>query len=462
MTPTETLPVGAAASTWLAVALAAAAVVALGLWAWMSRLRWALAREHAFAERVRAERDEALAAQATLERSLQAAEARAAAQARWLAGAVHDLRQPAHALALYAAALQAAPAVQADADAANTLQHLHESLRLLESLLAGALDLSRVDAGAIEPQWQTAALAPLLRRLAAHWAPAAEAKGLRLSLRLAPPHPEPLLTTTDAALLERVLHNLLGNAVKYTQQGGVLLACRRRQDEGTAPQWRIEVWDSGPGISRAEQQRVFDAFYRASSVPGDGRGAAHSQGLGLAIVQRLCTLLQLRVELRSRPGRGSVFLLHGLLPAGEAAQWALPRQRPASLPQAHLQGLRVAVLDDNEAARDATVALLRRWGAQAQSGPDAASLVAWPADALLADVQLAAGRHGLDEHHALERAWARTLPVLWVSAEPADSDALARLPAGAARLLKPAATGALHHWLATQQATRPAAPHSAP
>jgi CheY-like chemotaxis protein len=290
----------------------------------------------------------------------------------------------------------------------------------------------------VVPQWDTVALAPLLRRLADEGALPAEARGLRLSLHMAPnPDGGDALTVTDPQLLERLLRNLLTNAVKYTRDGGVLLACRLRRSESGQRLWRIEVWDSGVGIAEADQERVFEEFEQLGCSPG--------QGLGLAIVRRLATLLQVRVVLRSRPGRGSVFFVEGLVPAGHAPR-AVVAQR---LAERSLLSLRVAVLDDDAAVRDATLRLLARWGVQAQD----ALVSPVPPDALVADLRLRGAHSAGDDGPAtvarLQRAWGGPRPVLWVSAEPLSSALRAQLPPGAVVETKPLSPARLRAWLET-------------
>jgi signal transduction histidine kinase len=419
-----------ALSPWLA----AAALLAAG----------ALARRHLRqVDTTRTRLRQALALQAqvdALQQQLQQAQATSEAaeqsKARFLAAASHDLRQPAHALGLYTAALRAGPLAPGQAEIAERMQG---SLAALDRLFSALLDVSRMDAGAVVPQWDTVALAPLLRRLADEWALQAETRGLRLALHVADPE---ALTVTDAVLLERVLRNLLGNAVKYTERGGVLLACRTRSSADGSRHHRVEVWDSGPGIAPAEQERVFEEFYQAGPNSNDST-RERGLGLGLAIVQRLARLLQLRVTLHSRPGRGSVFLLEGLAPAGVAPQAAASARHQMR----KLAGTLVAVLEDDAEVRDAMRRLLQRWDCRVVDGGSAAELLqrlpggAVP-DALVADLRLAAGRHGLSEQALLQAAWPRPVPVLWVSGETAPG-----LPAGAALLTKPVSPARLRAWL---------------
>ncbi len=383
--------------------------------------------------------------QAQLHQAQSSAEAADQAKARFLAAASHDLRQPAHALGLYMAALRAGPLAPAQAEIA---ERMHGSLAALDTLFAALLDVSRIDAGAVVPQWDTVALAPLLRRLADEWALQAETRGLRLALHVSEPD---ALTVTDALLLERVLRNLLGNAVKYTERGGVLLACRSRSTPEGTRQHRIELWDSGPGIAATEQERIFEEFYQAGGGQRDPlrkgqRGLG--LGLGLAIVQRLAKLLQLRVQLHSRPGRGTVFFVEGLAPAGVAPQAAASARHQMR----RLNGTLVAVLEDDPEVCDAMRRLLQRWDCRVVDGASAAELLQrLPApsrpDVLVADLRLGPGLNGSSEAALLQHSWRTAVPVLWVSGETTADGLRACVPAGATVLTKPVSPARLRAWL---------------
>ncbi|WP_148360723.1 sensor histidine kinase, partial [Acidisphaera rubrifaciens] len=241
------------------------------------RLRYANA---ALADELRAQRD--AAERASLEKS------------RFLAAASHDLRQPVHALGLFAGALRHGmpePARQA------VLDQVAASLEAMDGLFASLLDLSRLDAGVIEPRPRAFALHPLLARLVAEYAAEAAARGI--GLRLVPTE---AVVQTDPVLLERMLRNLIANAVRYTERGRVLVGARRQTRDGARV--RVEVWDTGPGIAEADQPTVFEEFAQLAN-PERARGKG--LGLGLAIVRRLSHLIDCPVALRSRPGRGSVF-----------------------------------------------------------------------------------------------------------------------------------------------------------
>ena len=380
------------------------------------------------------------------------------AKTRFLAAASHDLRQPAHALALYMTALRTEPLDERQAD---LVQRMSGSLAALETMFKLLLDISRIDAGATPALPCRFALGPLLRQLAEEFAPQVEARGLRLALRLPPA--TPACVHSDPVLLERILRNLLANAARYTRQGGILLACRLRgagqadMGQATGPHWRIEVWDTGLGIAPAEQGRIFEEFYQ---VDNPGRDRAQGLGLGLSIVQRLVRLLGLTLHLRSRPGRGSCFAvsLPQAMPAADAVL-ALPQDQP--LPD--VVGLTVGLIEDDAEGRDAMATLLGRWGCRVVSAADGAALAlacrALPGgrpQALLVDQRLEGGRTGPAEAANLCQRWQVHLPVLVVTGE---SDWQALQSAGHDCLPKPVDTARLARWLA---AARPAAANSRP
>ena len=285
-------------------ALAWVVMVAVALAVWLLAGRHARLQAHAQALRLAAQaqqaaaREAADAAEARLQAQQRVADEADQAKTRFLAAASHELRQPVHVLALQLETLRTAPL---GAEEQATVQRLAAAVAALQAMAGTLLDVSRINAGTVLP------LAPLLRRLADETAALAEARGLRVALRV---HDENAATVTDALLLERVLRNLLDNAVKYTQQGGVLLALRRRSAHGSAT-LRLEVWDTGPGIAGVDEERVFQDYQRLPSQLHDG-SPMPGVGLGLALVRDLVQQLQLRLALHSRPGHGSVFFVEGL------------------------------------------------------------------------------------------------------------------------------------------------------
>lgn len=353
-------------------------------------------------------------------------------QARFLAAASHDLRQPVHALGLLAAQAQAELGGRR---AAGTAAQLQAMALALDGLVESLLDVSRLDSGAVVPHPRALPLARLFHRLAPEFAVLAEARGLQWRLR-----PTALWVRSDEQQLERMLRNLLSNALNHTQRGGVLLAARLR-----GGRVRISVWDTGPGIAADQHQRIFQEFVQLDN-PGRDRRRGH--GLGLSIVARLSRLLQHPVELRSHPGRGSCFSL--TLPQAEPAARTEPM--PALGAGQPLQGRRVALVEDDEAVRQATTDLLRVWGCEVWADAALAPLLARLQAAgvrperVISDWRLEQG-DGLAAIEGL-RAWAGApVPALLVSGETLP---LAELQLDARQITaarKPLPPAALRAWL---------------
>lgn len=267
-----------------------------------------------------------------------------AAKTRFLAAASHDLRQPVAAIGLLAGLARERLGATAGAAGLTLLDKLERAALALEDLLRGLLDLSRLDAGAAAPRPQPVALQPLFDAIALHEQPHAQARGLRLRFR-----PTRAVVRSDPQLLEQMLRNLVANALRYTERGGVLVGVRRRGGE-----LRLQVWDSGRGIAPQHRQQIFDEFVQLDPH----RHGRHGLGLGLAIVQRGAALLGHGLGLTSREGRGSCFWV-ALQPAQAAAGRVAPA-RPASRP---LAGRRVWLLEDDDLLREALAERLRDWGA---------------------------------------------------------------------------------------------------
>jgi signal transduction histidine kinase/CheY-like chemotaxis protein len=349
-----------------------------------------------------------------------------AAQARFLAAASHDLRQPAHALGLYVAQLK---------DATTTLERerllgrIEASSTAVSQLLDVLFDLSKLDAGKVEATPRVVAVQVLLNRLEQHFSLAARGKGLVLRVRRSPE-----FIRTDPLLLERVLMNLVSNAVQHTPRGGVLVGCRRRGDG-----LRIEVWDCGVGIAADEQARVFDEFYQAS---GRSDGATRGLGLGLAIVQRIGHLLDAPIILRSVEGRGSMFAIEVPRVDESAARASAPSAAVAA-PSTRFDGATALLVDDDDAARDAASGLLERWGwtvVSAASHAQALALVAGlprAPDAIVTDYQLGRGSLGTGLIEAVRAHCGVSIPSVIVTGEPPEFVGRAAQAIGAHVLGKP-------------------------
>jgi CheY-like chemotaxis protein len=315
------------------------------------------------------------------------------------------------------------------------------SVASLTGMFDSLLDLSRIEAGAVEPVPGAVHLASLLVPLIEEHRPEAEQRGLRLALRCAE-QARQLCIHSDPVLLDNLLRNLIGNALKYTPRGGVLVALRRRHGSAGGDRWRLQVIDTGLGIGAADRARIFEAFYQ---VHNPGRSPARGLGLGLSIVQRLSVLLNHPLHLASTPGQGSCFGIEFDAVASEAAQ------TPGNpLPSRPRPGLRLAVAEDDDETRRALVALLEALGCEVLDAPSgdllmqrlAALTGPWP-DALITDYRMPGQLDGL----GLARRWRAQLgdeaPVLVLSAEVR----VPALVAGTAWFGKPVQEDRLRDWL---------------
>jgi signal transduction histidine kinase/CheY-like chemotaxis protein len=329
------------------------------------------------------------------------------ARNRFIAVASHDLRQPLNAVGLLVGTLRERirfPEVR------TLVDKIQASVDGMAALLQSLLDLSRLDVGGAAPRLDDVPLAGLLGALRAELEPLAQQRGLRL--RFAPTR---VVVRTDRALLAGMLRNLVGNAIRYTPQGAVLVGVRRRG----ASAW-LQVIDTGLGIDPAEQALVFDEFYRGNAA---GATQVPGAGLGLAIVRRSADALGHALVLRSAPGRGTLMAIElPLAAAGEA--WPGAGAAPgADADSRRLVGNFVVVVEDDVLARDALGLLLRQWGCHVLAAPSAAQALAElqghlrSPDLLLCDFHLGPGPDGLQAIDALRRAVGETVPALLMTAE---------------------------------------------
>jgi signal transduction histidine kinase/ActR/RegA family two-component response regulator len=318
-------------------------------------------------------------------------------KSEFLAAASHDLRQPVHALLLLVEAYR-----QQDAAAARNplVAQIAAAAQSIGGLFNALMELSRLESGLEQLHPSTFDLLPMLQLLTSRQQPAAERKGLNVRLLVSRRVPQPRLHT-DRLLLERVVSNLLTNALRYTLVGGVRLVLRPTQGgQGL----RLEVWDTGIGIAPQDQDRVFDPYVQ---VANRERDRSQGLGLGLAIVAQGCRRLGVTVQLRSRPGRGSCFRL--TLPAAlcvsEAAMQPLPAPAAADgavvAPAPWLAGRRLLLIDDDVMIQRAMLALLGSWGLDvrvADRGEPQALAVCgadWLPDAVLCDFRLPGALDGI-------------------------------------------------------------------
>jgi signal transduction histidine kinase len=276
---------------------------------------------------------------ASLKSQTQRAQHAMQVKSRFLASAAHDLRQPVHALALYAEWLQQEPDM-----AQEIIPKIRKSTQAVNALFDSLFDMARLDSGAMKPTRQPVHLGDMLDALHDEYSRAALEKGLTLRVRATN-----LTIDTDPIWLRRIVTNLISNAIRYTDQGGVLIAVRSRL-EGRERRARLEVWDTGRGIAPADQTKVFDEFYRS----GDSRGSELGFGLGLAIANRLSGLLGYHLTLRSVHGRGTMMRLD--LGSAEQAQHSDTHLDPVTL----LQGARIGIVEPNAALADRLCRALRQ------------------------------------------------------------------------------------------------------
>jgi signal transduction histidine kinase/ActR/RegA family two-component response regulator len=364
-----------------------------------------------------------------------AAEAANRAKSQFLAAASHDLRQPLHALGLFAAALTTRTR---DPDLQPLVGSLNASVEALEALFAQLLDLSRLDAGALTPERCAVPLAPLLQRLLADFAPVAAARGLALHIV-----PTRLAAHTDPVLLERILRNLITNALRYTEAGGVAVGVRRRGAD-----LRIDVVDSGVGIAAADRERVFEEFVQlAGATRNDAR--SRGMGLGLAIVRRLARLLDHRLELASVPGRGSRFSITVPASAARRMRAETSTAHATALSDIRFDAKHVLVIDDDPAVVAAMRALFTAWGARVTGASDAAGAIAalgardLPPDLIVADLRLAGGKSGIGAIHAVDSHFKQDLAALIVSGDTSDTARSEVAAAGITLLAKPVVAATL-------------------
>jgi two-component system, sensor histidine kinase len=346
------------------------------------------------------------------------------AKSKFLAAASHDLRQPLHAMTLFVAAMddRAQPP-----ETRAMLGNIQRCATALESLLQTLLDISKIDAGIIEPRTRDFRLAPLLRRLAAEFALQAQSAGLTLTTRC-----DDLTAKSDPDLVERILRNLITNAIRYTASGGVEIRCQTG-----ASAIVVEVKDTGIGIPAAQQERVFDEFVQLGNPERD---RTKGLGLGLAIVRRLAGLLGTPLTLDSAPGRGSTFRIE--LPAGNPAA-ADDGAHDVAVAAPSLEGAVVVVVDDEADVREGMRTLLEGWGCDVIAGEDAESVL-HRLDAaelvphvVLVDYRLRGKTTGVDAIKAVHRHFDLDIPAAIVTGDTAPERLVEAQASGYALLHKP-------------------------
>jgi signal transduction histidine kinase len=343
---------------------------------------------------------------------------------RFLAAASHDLRQPLSSALLFLESIGEAALTGLDLD------YLHKArvaLASLSNLLDTLLDVARLDSGGIEPQYADFPVSAVLDRIVPEFGSVARSAGLELRYV-----PSGAWVRTDMHLLETVLRNLISNAIRYTLRGRVLIGCRRRR-EGLL----ICVHDTGIGIESEHLQAIFSAYYQ---VPAGGRVRTTGIGLGLSIVERISTLLTLRREVKSVPGRGSLFavLVPFGRPQGRARAW--PRLSGGA---ARNRGLAVAVIEDDPGVRLGLAATLKKWGHRPIAAATATEAVVQfigadvSPDFIISDYHLAGAVKGDAAIEEVRREFDRSPPAAIMTSDPDPRLRAAAVKKGFTLLAKP-------------------------
>jgi signal transduction histidine kinase/CheY-like chemotaxis protein len=360
------------------------------------------------------------------------------AKSNFLAAASHDLRQPVHAISLFVGALRDLALPEKGERLARQIEN---SVTALDGLFAALLDISRLDANSVEVRRNVVGIGPLLQRIGQDFFTEAATKGIEIRVQ-----PCRALAHTDPILLERILRNLISNAVRYTPRGRVLVGCRRR-----GAQVEIQVWDTGVGIAPEHRDLVFKEYFQ---VNNSERDRTKGLGLGLAIVQRLARLLDSRLSFRSTLGAGSCFAVTAPLAAANLVELAAVGARGV---QGAEKGL-IAVVDDEAPILAGMSALLAGWGYEvvaAASGEEAvARLAACPLrpDLVISDHRLREGESGLDVIERLRAEYNAEIPALLISGDTSAELRAAARALNAVLLHKPTPNGKLRAAISTSLA----------
>jgi len=367
-------------------------------------------RIHQMADQLQRAQDDlqqqvALATQ-QLRQKKEEAEAANLAKTRFLVAASHDLRQPTHALGLFVSRLAQLPH---DAQTSQLIDHLQMSVLALQNLLDGLLDISRLEARSVQAKEGPFSVASLFGQLTQDVKDAAASKGLALRI-----HPTSAWALSDATLVYRILLNLVNNAVRYTQQGRVLVVARLRPSRR---QVQVQVWDTGIGIAPEHQQAVFGEFYQVANA---ARDRTKGMGLGLSIVRRTADLLRLQVQLKSRLGVGTCVTL--TLPWVEAPFATSSHGTADEVIGAELGGVNVLVIEDDALVRQALASVLQGWDmqvAQASGLKQARQHLArgLVPQVIISDYQLEEGANGVQSIKALRSDLQTDIPACLISGD---------------------------------------------
>jgi Na+/proline symporter/signal transduction histidine kinase/CheY-like chemotaxis protein len=322
---------------------------------------------------------------------------------RFLAAASHDILQPLNAARLYVTSLIER---QGSGEASQLVGNIDASLDAVEEIIGALLDISRLDTGAMKPEFVSLRIDDILRQLEVEFTPLAQSKGLRLDFVHCS-----LAVQSDRRLLRRLLQNLVSNAIKYTLEGHVLVGCRRQNGS-----LRIDVYDSGIGIPATKRQAIFQEFHRLD----EGAKVARGLGLGLSIVERIARVLNHKVEVDSTVDRGSHFSID--VPLASTVPLREPSRTAPGVDRGQLNGIEVVCIDNDTAILNGMDMVLTGWGCRVLKAPDLATAVAsideiaFTPRALLVDYHLDES-NGVDAIAELRRRYGADLTAILITAD---------------------------------------------
>ncbi|WP_181699892.1 PAS domain-containing hybrid sensor histidine kinase/response regulator [Chthonobacter albigriseus] len=404
----------------------------------------ALAKANETLERRVKERTEALLeANEALAKAKSTADEANIGKTRFLAAASHDILQPLNAARLYTTSL-----VErfSQTEAASLVGNIDASLESVEEILGAVLDISRLDTGALKPEFSLFRIDEILKPLKLEFEPMARDQGLDLVFVMSS-----ATVRSDRKLLRRLLQNLVSNAIKYTTSGRVLVGCRRQNGRLV-----VKVYDTGIGIPQSKQKTIFREFQRLEQ----GAKVARGLGLGLSIVERIARVLDHRVTVKSAAGKGSCFSVD--LPQAAAVPLAVVEAMPQKAAAADLSGLHVVCIDNEPRILDGMQALLTGWGCHVTIAPSAAEAIVAlkelrsPPDVFLVDYHLDEGT-GIDAVVRLRWRFGSNIPAVLITANRSPDVKVEAGEKGISVLFKPVKPAALRALIAQHRASRPAA-----
>jgi Na+/proline symporter/signal transduction histidine kinase/CheY-like chemotaxis protein len=391
--------------------------------------------------RVRERTEELTRLNAALAHAKGEAEAANISKTKFLAAASHDILQPLNAARLYVTSL----IERGGRDDRRLVDNIDASLEAVEEILGALLDMSRLDTGALRPEFANFRIDDLLRQIALEFAPLAAAKGLELTFV-----PCALVVRSDRRLLRRLIQNLVSNAIKYTPEGRVLVGCRRHGND-----LRIDVYDTGVGIPQSKWRDIFVEFHRLDQ----GARIARGLGLGLSIVERVARVLDCKIELESETGRGSHFAI--VVPRSNEPPVELPARESAHVDSGQLAGITALCVDNEPSVLDGMETLLRGWGCQVLKAADLAFALTAISESsllpngLLVDYHLDRG-NGIEAIAALRHRYG-DLPAILITADRSPAVREQAREEGIQLLHKPIKPAALRALLAQWRVLRVAA-----